>query len=362
MSMSSLPTIRWGIVATGTISEWFVGDLLLPKWAGQRCNHKVTAIGSSSIEKGKAFVSKHMSAISQENLPTVYGSYASVYDDENVDIVYIGTPHSFHKRNCLDAIAAGKNVLCEKPFTMTAAEAKEVFAAAKEKGVFIMEAVWTRFFPLVRQVQHLLHVEKIIGEVQRTFCDFALGLGNIDDLPASSRYRDPALGAGSLLDLGIYSLTWGLVTLDQGVGETAEEPIVVSAQSLQSGVDTASTFILSYPKTQRQGILSSTTNVEGGSQWARVEGSKGTMYLYGTTPSNPHYFTVTMHDEEGEGKRYDFEKPGRGYFWMADQVAVDVLEGKKEDAIMPWRESIRVMEIMDGIRKRGGARFSVDDW
>lgn len=246
---------------------------------------------------------------------------------------------------------------------MNGDETAEVLAAAKDKGVFIMEAVWTRFFPLVRELQRLLHEEQIIGTIQRTFCDFALGVGDIDLLPATSRYRDPKLGAGSLLDIGIYSLLWGLLTLDNGVGETAQDPEIVSMQSLQSGVDTSSSMLLLYPKTGRQGILTSTTNVQSlTNDWCRIEGSKGTIIVSGSAPSTPHHFVLKMHGEQGEGKRFDFEKPGRGYFWMADAVARDIEQGKKQDDLMPWKETQRVMEIMDAIRKRGGARFDVDNW
>lgn len=350
--------------ATGLISEWFAIDLLVPSWPGKQAIHKITAIGSSSAQKGHDFVTKHIkpNLAANDSPPTVYGSYQEVYTDDTVDCVYIGTPHSFHRQNCLDAIAAGKNVLCEKPFCMNAAETAEVLAAAKAKGVFIMEAVWTRFFPLVREMQRLLHEEQVIGTIQRTFCDFALGIGDIDALPARSRYRDPKLGAGSLLDIGIYSLLWGLLTLDAGVGETAQEPEVVSKQSLQSGVDTASSLILFYPKTGRQGILTCTTNVQSlTDDWCRVEGSKGTLIVSGGAPSVPGYFTIKMHGEK-EDKRFDFDRPGRGYFWMADAVAMDIHQGKTQDDLMPWRETERVMEIMDGVRQRGGAKFDVDRW
>ena len=130
------------------ISEWFVSDILLPEaWPGKSASHVVQAIGSSSLEKCEKFAEKWVTPVQSAVKPSLYGSYQAVYDDKDVDCVYIGTPHSFHKENCLDAIKAGKNVLCEKPFAMNADEAEEVFAAAKEKGVFIMEAMWTRFYP-----------------------------------------------------------------------------------------------------------------------------------------------------------------------------------------------------------------------
>jgi len=345
------------------ISGWFADDLTLPSWPEKRANHQIVAVGSSSIDKGNDFVRRHLSKA--ESKPAVYGSYEGVYHDRNVDCVYVGTPNSYHHRDCLDAINAGKHVLCEKPFAMNLAQTQEIFDAARAKGVFVMEGMWTRFFPLTKMIRRLLHEEKAIGEVQRTVCDFALGIGNIDDLPTTSRYRDVGLGAGSLMDIGVYSLTWGLVTLSEAVGERAEEPEVVSRQTLQSGVDTSSTFILYYPSTGRQGILSSTTNVQTVSKdFCRIEGTKGTIVVSGDMTSLPKYFTVKLkgEEDEGEGKRHDFENPGRGFFWEADAVACDIAAGSTQDDTMPWAETVRAMGIMDGIRKRGGAKYAVDQW
>lgn len=117
----------------------FVTDLLAPRPG--LAKHKIVAIGSSSVQKGTAFVDKLWEKAPEQTRPTVYPDYQGVYEDEEVDIVYIGTPHSLHKRNCLDAIAADKHVLCEKPFTINEKEAKEVARAAKAKGVFIMEGM-----------------------------------------------------------------------------------------------------------------------------------------------------------------------------------------------------------------------------
>ncbi|GAB7351753.1 hypothetical protein MBLNU459_g2334t2 [Dothideomycetes sp. NU459] len=354
----------WGKVVVkvpqdGASKFWFVSDLVKPSWPNKRANHIIAAIGSSSQAKGEAFVKEHMSSTTYK--PTVYGDYESVYKDSTVDCVYIGTPHSMHARNCLDAIAAGKNVLCEKPFAMNLAETKKVFAAAKENNVFIMEAVWTRFYPLVRTLHHLLHEEKIIGTIYRTFADFGLDV-DIGSLPAASRYKDPALGAGSLLDVGIYSLTWGLVTLSPTVGESAEDPEVVSAQTIAHGVDVASSMILRYPSTGRQGILTSTTNGLSQNAFARIEGSKGVIIVEGPETSRPESFTVTMHGKERGEEKYGFEKPGWGFWWEADAVALDLAAGRKQNDIMPWRETERAMGILDGVRQRGGAKFPGDEW
>lgn len=218
--------------------------------------------------------------------------------------------------------------------------------------------MWTRFYPSVKKLQHLLHVEKKLGDIHRTFCDFGLDI-DIPNLPDDSRYKQPSLGAGSLLDIGIYSLTWGLVTLSGEVGNAAAEPEVTSAQTLAHGVDVASTVILSYPKTGCQGICTSTTNIE--TMNIRIEGSKGHIIVFGQTPSSPDRFVFYPKDG-GKEERFEFEKPGRGFWWEADAVAKDLEAGRKQNATMPWKETMRVMGILDGVRRRGGARFPVDEW
>lgn len=349
------------------ISEWFVTDILKPDWPEKSANHVVQAIGSSSLEKCQKFAEKWVAPAKPSVQPTLYDSYQEVYEDKNVDCVYIGTPHSFHKQNCLDAIKAGKNVLCEKPFAMNTKQAEEVFAAAKAKGVFVMEAMWLRFKTPMRALQKFLHEDKRLGTIYRTFCDFAMEV-DIPSLPETSRYKDPALGAGTLLDIGIYSLTWGLTTLssDGKVGNAAEDPEVASTQSIAYNVDVTSSVLLHYPSNGRQGICTSTTNTGKDPDFtlpnfARIEGSEGHIVVFGTAPSAPFGFIFYPKDGRKEEK-FDFDIPGRGFFWEADAVAQDLKAGRKENVTMPWAETLRVMRIMDGVRRRGGARFPVDEW
>ncbi|OQE20549.1 hypothetical protein PENSTE_c013G00132 [Penicillium steckii] len=280
MASNDFPILRWGIVGTGVISSWFVTDLSLDR-PDRKANHIIQAIGSSSIEKGTTFMDNNIG----KNLkrPTVYGSYQELFADTNVDIVYIGTPHAFHNQNCLDAIRAGKHVLCEKPFAINARETKEVFEEAKQKGVFIMEAMWTRFFPLVQKLRELIHSEKAIGDVQRVFCDFSMPMG-IASLPASSRLKNPALGAGSLLDIGIYSLTWVLLALE---GEFSHDtPDVTANQRLEDGVDMATSALLLY-EDGRQGIATCSTLSKTPSTFCRIEGSKVSSKWMELRPRHP---------------------------------------------------------------------------
>ncbi|KAE8353523.1 hypothetical protein BDV28DRAFT_106547 [Aspergillus coremiiformis] len=358
--MSELPSIRWGIITTGLISQWFVEDLVLDR-PDAKVNHIIQAIGSSALEKGNQFAAKYC----PQSSPTIYGSYEEVYNDPAVDVVYIGTPHSFHKQNCLDAIRAGKPILCEKAFTLNAAEAREVLAAAAEKNVYVHEAMWLRHRPLVHELRRLLHEEKVIGDVFRTFADFALNL-DIPSLPPTSRYRDPALGAGSLLDIGIYSLTWAMLTLDPGSPASSELPRISASQTHLHGVEVTSSVLLKYASSGRQGIVTSTTmQPVDPVHIAQIQGTKGYINVEGPTPSMPLSFTV--YERVGGGssaktveKKYDFPRIGRGYFYEADNTALDILAGKKENALMPWSETIRVMEIMDEIRRQGGTKYAVD--
>lgn len=345
------------------ISSWFVQDLVA-EWPEARVKHTVQAIGASSVQKAEEFARTYCA----EHIPRAYGSYQEVYDDPDVDIVYIGTPHGFHFRDCMEAISAGKNVLCEKAFTLNAKQAREIFAAAQKKNVYVAEAMWLRHRPLVLELQRLLHEEKVIGDVFRVFADFASGV-DIASLPASSRYRDLKLGAGSLLDIGIYSLTW--VTL--ALGDQAEMPRIMAAQTHEEGIEVTTSAILQYPG--KQGIVTSTTKALGppGEVFAVIHGTNGFVEVEGRTPSIPESFTVWKRQDGGDperalfrremcqGKKYEFPKVGRGFAYEAQRTALDILEGRKQSEIMPWAETVYMMSIMDEIRRQGNTVYPDDD-
>lgn len=339
------------------ISSWFVDDLVLDR-PDTPVRHVIQAVGGRDLTRCEAFVKEHC----PHSTPKLYDSYEGVYNDPDVDIVYIGTPHAFHKQNMLDAIAAGKNVFCEKAFTINAVQAREVFDAASKAGVFVGEAMWLRFRPLVHRLRQLLFEERVVGEVYRTFADFGLEV-DISSLPATSRYRDLSLGAGTLLDTGIYSLTWAILTLDAGSPTNSEKPLALGIQSHQEGIEVNTSILLHYPSTDRHGIVTSTTK-SNANAWVfcTIWGTNGAIEVEGKTPSMPEAFTVYPKLEgdanvaplkRGEGTRYDFPKVGRGFIYEADSTALDVLAGRKESSIMPWSETMRVMELMDSIRKQG---------
>ncbi|KAI1322775.1 hypothetical protein F5Y16DRAFT_27960 [Xylariaceae sp. FL0255] len=329
-----------------------------------KAKHIIQAIGSSTLEKSRDFAEKYLKDAAFQS--SVYGSYDEVYADPNVDCVYIGSPHGFHKRDCLAAIAAGKNVLCEKAFTIYAREAREVFDAAREKGVYVAEAMWLRHKPIVLDLRKLLFEDKIIGNVFRTTSDFQMYL-DIASLPATSRYKDLSLGAGTMLDIGIYSLSWCLLMLDPNpTGPNSETPKIMAAQTFVDGIEVTTSVLLHYPSSGRQGIAGSTTERAKGKPQivATIDGTDGFIEVEGNVPSHPTAFTVyprwSGDEKPAPTKRYDYARPQQGFQYEADNTALDLAAAMKESAIMPWSETIRVMEIMDEIRRQGGTVYPQD--
>lgn len=344
------------------ISSWFVADLALPR-PDAKAKHIIQAIGSSSLQKGQDFAAKYLANAPVQ--PSIYASYGEVYADPNIDCVYIGSPHGFHKRDCLAAIAAGKNVLCEKAFTINAREAKEVLDAAKKKGVYVAEAMWLRHRPMVADLRRLMYEEKAIGEVFRMNSDFQMYL-DIAALPSTSRYKDLSLGAGSMLDIGIYPLTWNILMLDPNTPSNPDTPTIKAAQSFVQGIEVTTSVLLHYPSTGRQGIITSTTERKNADTRivAVIDGTDGFIEVEGAAPSHPTSFTVYPKwtgPEKPHGKKHDYKQAAQGFIYEADNTALDIAAGRKESAIMPWSETIRIMEIMDDIRKQGGTKYPQDE-
>lgn len=338
-----------------------MADLVLPR-PDAKATHIIQAIGSSSIEKGRDFANKYVKGVAVQ--PSIYASYDEVYADPNVDCVYIGSPHGFHKRDCLAAIAAGKNVLCEKAFTINAREAREVFDAAKKKGVYVAEAMWLRHRPLIADLRRMLFEEKTIGDVFRVTSDFKIYF-DIASLPSTSRYKDLSLGAGSMLDIGIYPLTWTILMLDPNPPDKPEDPKIMAAQSFSQGIEVTTSVILHYPSSGRQGIVLATTERKTGdpSIVVTIDGTDGFIEVEGAAPSHPTAFTVYPKwtgAEKPQGKKYDYKQAAQGFIYEADNTALDIAAGRKESAIMPWSETIRVMDMMDDIRRQGGTKYPQD--
>ncbi|KAE8145580.1 hypothetical protein BDV25DRAFT_164367 [Aspergillus avenaceus] len=366
--------IRWGIVATGWIASTFVKDLLMdPKIRGASdISHTVVAVASSSSK------SRAEEFISETGIPApcaAYDTYKDLVDDPDVDVVYVATPHSHHYQNVMLAFEAGKHVLCEKAFTVNAAQARILCETAKKKNLFLMEAVWTRYFPLSVQIRELIQ-SSTIGEVLRVLADNSFGDDVEEKWGTGHRMVNKDLAGGALLDLGIYSLTWVFQTLYHTLPREARRPPskISAHMSLYhlTGADEATSILLTFPSStpsnfprpgESQALamthLRVSTNVTNGpvQPTIRIQGTKGEIQVFGPA-FRPERYRIVPKDE-GETREVDcpFPGDGKGMFWEADEVARCLRDGKLESDGLPWEESIVIMEVMDEVRRQGGLTY-----
>lgn len=175
---------------------------------------------------------------------------------------------------------------------------------------------------------------------------------------AGSRVADLSLGAGSLLDIGLYSITWGSIAFG-GIPENRSELTVSSALSLNNGIDEQSTVLLNYRKLKAQAICSASYLYKSEAEFGRIEGTEGSIHLLGKASSKPRALIVKA--KGSEPRLFEFDVDGWGFFFEADAVAKDVRDGKKENEIMPHSESLRIMRLLDEVRHQGGMRYPQED-
>ncbi|KAJ7695109.1 NAD(P)-binding protein [Mycena rosella] len=347
--------LRWGIISTGKIATLFVQDLLVdPKTRDVHdVVHKVVAVGSRSVDKAQEFIATNAAG---DTSIKAYGSYEEVYADKDVDAIYIGTPHTYHYTNALDAIRAKKHVLCEKPVTCNVAELRALIAAAKEVGVFFMEAMWTRFQPLPLAVLKILHGGEL-GAPVVVHADLSFDF-NIKNVPTTHRMLDPALGGGALLDLGPYPFVWAIMALYESPANESAPPSAISASILKTprtGVDANTAFTLTFEKIAAQAVLSCSMNVRSTSPGVTIRCEKGTIRV-----AAPIYcaksFKVEYIGAGGEVREEEksFEYVGVGMEYEADEVARCVRDGKAESALWGHDKSLLEMAVFDEVRKQGG--------
>ncbi|PSN64878.1 oxidoreductase domain-containing protein [Corynespora cassiicola Philippines] len=379
-------TVRWGILATGGIAITFTKDLLVdPQTRGvTNVKHTVVAAASSSSKSRAEQFLKDVGAPADAK---PYGSYEELVNDPNIDIIYVATPHSHHYQNAMLALEAGKNVLCEKAFTVNAAQTKALADKAKEKNLFLMEAVWTRYFPLSIYVREQITSGRI-GPIARVLADNSMALDPEENFKdGKHRMVNPDLAGGALLDLGIYSLTWVFQTLYHTQPEGKRQPPKVIAALKSYGAtkdaDETTTMVLTFPRSEEAGgdahaIATTSLRVAtspGGNEdvpGIRIQGPKGEIQVF-PPAFRPTRTKIILKDgtvEEkhwpqpgpGEGSGWyngfgggrNAEGEGHGMFWEADEAATAFVEGRKEGKYEGLAESILIMEVMDEVRKQGG--------
>ncbi|WP_405917283.1 Gfo/Idh/MocA family protein [Streptomyces sp. NBC_00728] len=323
--------VRWGILATGGIAAAFTADLV------DMSDAEVVAVASRTDASAKAFAERF-------GIPRAYGDWASLAADEDVDIVYVATPHSAHRAAAGMCLEAGRHVLCEKAFTLNAREAEELVTLARRHDRFLMEAMWMYCNPLVGRLKSLVD-DGVIGEVRTVQADFGLA----GPFPPSHRLRDPAQGGGALLDLGVYPVSFAQLLL----GEPSD--IVARAVLSDEGVDLQTGALLSY----ESGALASVhCSINGGTPVAAsVTGSAGRIDL----PDGfffPDHFVLHRDGREPETFRADpASGPRNSLKHEAAEVMRALRAGETESPLVPLDGTLAVMRTLDAIRDGIGVRY-----
>jgi predicted dehydrogenase len=361
-------TIRWGILGTGYIAGEFAQGLQLVPDA------KLVAVGSRQLGTAQKFAERF-------KVPQAYGSYEALVNSD-LDVIYIATPAGRHREDCLLCLNANKAVLCEKPFTVNAKQAREVIDLARSKQLFCMEAMWMRFMPLIQEVKTMID-QGAIGDICMLTADFSVPT----TFDPQSRYYDPSLGGGVLLDRGIYALSLAFQLLGQ------PQQIVSQAAIADTQVDDQMAMILKYAQGQLA-ILSASFRTYSPNQ-AVIMGTRGRIHIHEPF-YRPHKLTTvtkfpvtSSQSSSGAGLKqtltqaikqnslvrrlyYQLEnllKPakttlqppaGNGYSYEAAEVVRCLQMEEKESKIMPLNETLQIIEAMDAMRHSWSVKYPQD--
>jgi predicted dehydrogenase len=309
--------IRWGVVGPGRIAEKVVEDFAVVDGA------RAVAVASRSPDRARDFAARH-------GLERSYGSYAEILTDPDVDVLYVATPHPQHAAIARAAIGAGKALLVEKAFTATSAGATDVVELARERGVFVMEAMWTRFQPAVVALRELI-ADGAIGEVRSVQAD----LGVQRDFDPEDRLFSHELGGGALLDLGVYVVSFAQMLLGS--------PDTVSAVGSQfpTGVDAEASLLLGYADGRSATLLTSLRNALPGQ--ARVFGTQGWIDV---PPRFHHPRTIVLHRGDAEPETITRPQLGGGYAHELIEVTECLHAGRAESAVMPLADTLAVQDVL----------------
>ena len=312
--------LRWGLIGTGGIAATFAADLELTD------SGVVAAVGSRRMDSADRFGDRF-------GVPNRHASYEELVVDPDVDVVYVATPHPSHHANAQLALRAGKPVLVEKAFTMNAEEARDVVATARAEGLFLMEAMWTRFLPHIAQLRGLLD-DGVLGEIVTVTADHGQWFAK----DPAFRLFAPELGGGALLDLGVYPVSFASMVLGE------PERIVSVVSPAFTGVDGQTSMVFGYA-TGAQAVLTCTLSAKSPTR-AAIVGTEARIEIDGDFYA-PSSFTLIS--RSGEQTRFDEPHDGRGLRHEADEVARCLREGLLESPLMPLEETISIMATMDAV-------------
>jgi len=332
---STVPTalpLRWGVLGTGAIARKFVEDIQ------STGTGFVVACGSRATERSRSFATEF-------RLPRAYGSYGELIRDQEVEAVYVATPHSCHHQDTLAALKNGKHVLCEKPIAINSIQSKEMFNLAETQGVVLMEGLWTLHLPTVLLARRWIS-EGSIGEVRSVDAEFGFPA---PALSPSHRLLDPALGGGALLDIGVYP-----VALAQLLGGLRAPRIKSMARMIETGVDGTTHMLLEWSRGIQANLRCSIEHEE--QRPAVIHGTAGTITL-------PEFWggrTAILNNRVGETVFRD-GRTTHGYEFEVAAFTRAVRGGLSEDPTVSRAFSQRLATTLDGIRKQIGLVYPADD-
>lgn len=319
--------IRWGILSTGSIARTLATALKTLDEA------EIVAVGSRNLASAEEFGQKF-------DIPRRYGSYEELANDPEIDVIYVATPHPAHKDNTLLCLKAGKAVLCEKPFTINAGEAAEMIDYAREHKLFLMEAMWTRYLPLMVRLREML-AAKVVGDVRIVQADFSFSA----PFNPHSRLFDLELGGGALLDAGIYPVSMASMIL----GKPSK---VTSLTHLgETGADEQTGMVFSYEEGKLAVLITSTRTA--GPQDLIIRGTEGYIKISGWLRASK--MTIVRPGQEDEVIELPVE--GNGYTYEALEVMRCLKEGLTESPVMPLDETLELMRTLDAVRAPWGLKY-----
>ena len=324
-------SIRWGILGTGRIANQFAQGL------AELSDAELVAVGSRTFQSAQFFAAQY-------GAPRPHASYQALVRDAEVDVIYVATPNPQHKEHSLLCLEAGKPVLCEKPFALNAREAEDVIRVAREKKLFLMEAMWSRFFPLMAKVRALL-ADGAIGDLQMLVADLCI---RFDFDPLDRRYA-LELGGGALLDLGVYPISFASMIMGPPSGITS------MAHLGETGVDEQAGIVFRYDQGQMSALHTS-IRVDSPVE-ATLLGTKGQIRLHPWW-IRPNKLTLSLTGQETTTIEMPYE--GNGYQFEAAEVMDCLRANKLESDLMPLDETHLIMQTMDAIRAQWGLKYPVE--
>lgn len=321
--------LGWALVGTGHIVEKFAAGLRLAEGVGSVC------VVSRSEERAQAFAQAH-------GLRKGYGSLEAALADSQVDLVYVGSPHSAHMPQAEQALRAKKAVLCEKPLCLSAVEASRMIKTAQENQTLLMEAMWNRFMPAMGKVRSWL-AEGQLGEVRRVEATFGFPTAGSPE----GRMLNLALGGGALLDMGVYPVSFASMVFG------GEQPKEIRGMMFlgKTGVDEETMALLDYGQGRMACLQTSISSRMTNDAW--IYGSLGAIHM----PDFVFGRTATLHMHGRFSHTYAPDVRGHGYVYEAEEAMACLRQGKLESPGMTLAESLVVMEIMDEIRRQGGLQY-----